>query len=304
MSEYHHALIGAGAVGTMLAWALAQNGAPFAWVVRNPQRRQTLDPLHVFTDNPRFPGSATVTTVLDSATALDYTKLEWLILAVKAQQVAPLLAVLPPFPAERTLVVANGLHDGPFVLGALYGGARLDEHGFLHTCAANHLRLGALGFLHPAPVELARLAARLTAEQLQPAVVADMHAEMWRKAALNCVINPLTALLDCENGGLLWMLDAPLVQGLLAETAEVMLAEGVPPLDCSSISLHEALRALVQATAGNSSSMREDFNAGRETEIARLNMAIVERGARRGLGCPLNTALSHMVSFLANRGTP
>jgi 2-dehydropantoate 2-reductase len=302
VSEYRHAIVGAGAVGTMLAWALTQNGVPFAWVVRNPQRRLNLDPLHVFTDNPRHPGARAITTVMDSALALRFERLDWLILAVKAQQVEPVRAALPPFPAERTLVVANGLHEGPFILGALYGGARLDVHGFLHTCDENTLRLGALGLLHPAPQTLEQLAGELAAKQLQPVVLPDMHDEMWRKAALNCVINPLTALLNCENGGLLWMLESPLIAGLLAETAEVMLAEGVALPGAGTARLQEDLRALVQATAGNSSSMREDFAARRETEIARLNLAVVEYGRRHGLDCPLNAALGRMVSFLTNRG--
>lgn len=302
MGDYRHAIVGAGPVGTMLAWALAQNGIPFAWVVRNAQRRLTLDPLHVFSNHPRFPATKTATTVLESVAALELSQLAWLILAVKAQQVAPLLAALPPCPAECILVVANGLHAGPFVLGALYGGARIDEHGFLHTCEENRLRLGALGFLHPAPAALSQLAADLTASQLQPEVVADMHTEMWRKAALNCVINPLTALLDCENGGLLWMLETPLIKGLLAEAAQVMLAEGVAPADCDAAHLHGQLTRLIQATAANSSSMREDLRAGRETEIAQLNLALAARGARHGLNCPMNSALGHMVSFVTNRG--
>jgi 2-dehydropantoate 2-reductase len=149
---------------------------------------------------------------------------------------------------------------------------------------------------------LAQLAADLTAPQLHTVTAGDIHSTMWRKAALNCVVNPLTALLDCENGGLLWMLDSPLIAGLLAETAEVMLAEGVQLPGDGQAHLLGELRRLVQATAANSSSMREDFLAGRETENARLNLAVAEFGLTHGLGCPLNTALGRMVSCIANRG--
>jgi 2-dehydropantoate 2-reductase len=298
VAEYRHAIIGAGPVGAMLAWALVQNGAPFAWVVRDPLRRATLDPLHVFTDHPRYPQSKAITTVLGSTAELDCDGLEWLILAVKAQQVEPLLATLPPVPPERLLVVANGLHTGPFVLGVLYGGGRLDEHGFLHCCDENMLHLGTLGFVHPAPSALVRLASDLAVPQLQPLVVGDIYGTMWRKAALNCIINPLTALLDCENGGLLWMLDSPLIAGLLAETAAVMLAEGVQLPGDGAAYLRDELQRLVQATAGNSSSMREDFRAGRETEIARLNLAVAEIGRQRGVDCPLNAALGQMLTSI------
>jgi 2-dehydropantoate 2-reductase len=302
VAEYRHAIIGAGPVGTMLAWALTQNGVPFAWVVRNPLRRDTLDPLHVFTDHPRYPQSKAITTVLSSAAELQYDNLDWLVLAVKAQHVEPLLASLPPFAHEQLLVVANGLQTGPFVLGVLYGGARLDEHGFLHCCEENKLHLGALGLMHPAPAALLRLAAELAVPQLQPCIADDIHTTMWCKAALNCVVNPLTALLDCENGGLLWMLDSPLIAGLLAETAQVMLADGVQLPGDATAYLQDELQRLVQATAANSSSMREDFRNRRETEIGRLNLAVAEMGRLHGLECPLNAALGHMVSCLANRG--
>jgi 2-dehydropantoate 2-reductase len=294
VAEPRHAVVGAGPVGTMLVAALQGNGVPLIWFVRNPERRAQLEVLPVC-------AGADARIVAD-ASALRHADLEWVILAVKAQQVEPLLTGFTIAQRERTLVVANGLHSGAFNLGSLYGGGRLDEQGRLHCCDENVLRMGPLGFLPTKPVALQQLARCLSSGQVQASVVSDIRAEMWHKAAMNCAVNALTAILDCTNGTLLPLLGSPLILGVLREVTQVMAAENVALPADGMAQLRADLRSLVQATAGNSSSMREDLRAGRETEVARLNLAVVEAGLKHGINCPLNASLGRMVSSFANRG--
>ena len=46
------------------------------------------------------------------------------------------------------------------------------------------------------------IAAMLTEAGLDGRIVPDIKKEMWRKAVFNCVINPTTALLESEVGGI------------------------------------------------------------------------------------------------------
>ena len=106
------------------------------------------------------------------------------------------------------------------------------------------------------------------------------------KAAMNCVVNPLTALQDIPNGELLRQLDKPQVTGLLQELRAVLSACAPLREPLRMADLRAELRELLQATAGNSSSMREDLKAHRETEISRLNLALASAGEAAGIPCP------------------
>lgn len=289
------ALIGAGPVGSLLASALLANGHEFTWVIRNPQRAselrsqltiridgQTLylptDARHHFEQPSKVIGAG------------------WIILAVKAQHVLPLLAELAPYPGGKVLAVANGIHEGPFHLGLLYGGAYIHD-GVLHTGSANRLHAGPLG-IHPD--WSAELLSILDQPWLKVENEADIELRMWRKAALNCIVNPLTALLDCPNGELLAHLDSPLVTGLIGELELVLYRATGQRLALAPGELRAELEQLLITTASNSSSMREDVRAGRETEVELLNLAVARIGRQHGLDCALNECLWRIVSRITN----
>src|SRR5688500_2414818 len=126
------ALIGAGAVGSLIASALFSNGVNFTWVVRNPLRSFELGrelTLHI-DDEPSIHLATDQHNIVEQPA--DAIGADWIILAVKAQQVLPLLAELSPYPGSKVLAVANGIHDGPFHLGLLYGGSYIAD-GELHS---------------------------------------------------------------------------------------------------------------------------------------------------------------------------
>jgi 2-dehydropantoate 2-reductase len=126
---------------------------------------------------------------------------------------------------------------------------------------------------------------------------------MWHKLALNCVVNPLTGLLDCLNGDLPLGGEKGVAPRLLAECDQVARTLLGADWPYSAAELLAAARELVRATASNSSSLREDLRHGRETEITRLNLAVAKVGRRLGIECPVNESLGHMISLLTNNAT-
>lgn len=133
------------------------------------------------------------------------------------------------------------------------------------------------------------LAAELSRGFLQVQPIANIHAALWRKLAVNCAINPLTALHGCANGELL---DRPALRAefdaVCAELAAILTALG--HADIASSIAQDAAR-VARATAGNRSSMRQDLEAGRETEIAFISGFLCERAREAHVPCPLNAAL-------------
>jgi len=111
----------------------------------------------------------------------------------------------------------------------------------------------------------------------------DIRTPMWHKLAINSVINALTAIYQCSNGELINHPQGRLrLEQLCRETQDVMARVGIVPQGQGL--LKTALRIL-QQTALNKSSMLQDCQAGRPTEIATINGYIIEHGALYHLPC-------------------
>ena len=137
------------------------------------------------------------------------------------------------------------------------------------------------------------IAAVLTAAGLDGRIISDIKKEMWRKAVFNCVINPTTALLGCEVGGIVDPQLNGLKQQIIDECLAVARADGV--------SFEEDFVALIDrvfAGARTIASMRQDLMKGRNTEIDHMNGAVARLGEKFGLPCPVNAALTTMIKYL------
>jgi 2-dehydropantoate 2-reductase len=131
---------------------------------------------------------------------------------------------------------------------------------------------------------------------------AGLQQYQLEKLAINCIINPLTALSDCTNGELLYSFSFTRVMRLLLfEISAVITAlpelQGIPGIEdrFSPERLRRQVVNIARMTAQNSSSMRQDINGRRMTEIEYFNGYIVRRGEELGIKCALNYMIKHLV---------
>ncbi|MDX1502256.1 MAG: 2-dehydropantoate 2-reductase [Thermoanaerobaculia bacterium] len=121
---------------------------------------------------------------------------------------------------------------------------------------------------------------------------ADLERAVWEKLAVNCAINPVTALAGVRNGALLER--SALRERALAaarETAAVAAARGVGPAG----DVARRVLAVARRTGGNHSSMLQDLRRGAPTEIDAICGAVVRAGAELGLPTPVNRRLLEAV---------
>ena len=105
------------------------------------------------------------------------------------------------------------------------------------------------------------------------------------KLVVNAIINPLTTLLDCENGALFRTDELKDVIRILVEEA-VGVIEELPGTQVAGRFETERLIDYVRQvgiyTGSNTSSMLQDSRAGRETEIDYINGWIIDKGKETG----------------------
>ncbi|OZB14260.1 MAG: 2-dehydropantoate 2-reductase [Marinobacter sp. 34-60-7] len=127
----------------------------------------------------------------------------------------------------------------------------------------------------------------------------DILPRLWQKLIVNAGINPFTALLDCPNGGIL---DAPFyqhcIEPLCLEISALLPAASQE--EQSAEALQARIEAVARATAANTSSMRADVMAGRQTEIDFINGYLVRLGQQLGIDTPVNRMLTERVQQLTS----
>jgi 2-dehydropantoate 2-reductase len=122
-----------------------------------------------------------------------------------------------------------------------------------------------------------------------------IHHLVWEKLLINIGINALTALTGFKNGQLL---DFPetlrLMESLVSEAVEVAQRKGIQ-MEGNPI---EKVKTVAEATRENRSSMGQDFDQKRRTEIDAINGAVVREADRLGISVPFNRAITDLVKAI------
>ncbi|MDN4594956.1 ketopantoate reductase family protein [Polycladomyces subterraneus] len=127
----------------------------------------------------------------------------------------------------------------------------------------------------------------------------DIQPRIWRKLIINSVINPLTALLEIENGELLRLPDAvALIREALEEGVAVVRAKGFR-LEVDDI--FNEVKVVCEKTATNRSSMYQDLMRGQLTEIDWINGGIVKEGRAYGIPTPIHETLIRLIHIKEKR---
>lgn len=235
--------------------------------------------------------------------AQDAPPSDLLLLTVKAYDTRRALQEARPLLRGATRVVSmqNGLGNVEEVAEAAEerrAFAAVTTHGVTFV-EPGHVKHAGVGYFRVGSPYNEHAVARELAELFRGAGIADAEAndrilgEVWAKVVVNASINPLTAITGLTNGALLEHPHlARLMERVVEEAVDVARAEGAPlPED----DLLVRARRVAQLTAANKSSMLQDVERGRQTEIDAICGEIVARGAARAVDTPVNATLLALV---------
>lgn len=120
-------------------------------------------------------------------------------------------------------------------------------------------------------------------------VVDDIQKRIWVKAAVNAVINPITAICRVKNGKILDKHLWDIAKKLAEECESVLKAKGF------HVNVVELVRDVALKTAENRSSMLQDIERGKRTEIDFINGAFVREAGRLGFKATYNEIVTKLV---------
>jgi 2-dehydropantoate 2-reductase len=125
----------------------------------------------------------------------------------------------------------------------------------------------------------------------------NIKEKQWLKLAINCAINPISALYNIENGQVMQERFAVIITNILKEVVNIAKSQQIK---LSLDSLEDIVKKVANDTAKNSSSMRCDLVAKRPTEIEYINGYIHRLGEQYGIATPENSRLWQEISTLVN----
>lgn len=297
------AIVGAGALGTLLGAFLARAGSAVHLLHHDPAYAACLDgdvevrepdgddwtTRVTSTADPEAVPVADVMIVLVRSYQTRDAVVEYEACRDSSTRVLTLQNGLTPYETLRDVVGGDRL-----LAGVTYQGAVLESPGVVSHTASGPTTFGGPN----------RLVAEHTAEAFRTAgmrpvhVVDDPLPVLWEKQLTSGAIKPLAALTGRPNGSLV---EDPemrrVMRRVVDEIRAVAEAAGVTLTDGDTVAeLRETL-----ADSEHRSSMLQDVAAERRTEIDAVNGAVVDRAADTDVDVPYNRLLTALVHGLERR---
>ena len=286
-------VLGAGAIGSLYGAKLAADND--VTLIGRPE--------HVAAINARglrIEGIESQTVRVPAATAVAHIGVEALVLlTTKVTASGEALETIAPLVRDDTTILSlqNGLGSEQIARAAL-GGRGLVLRGITQFGAIfetpGEIKYMAGGYTVIEQHQRSdRIAEVLSAAGLNCRVSPNIAAEVWHKTVFNCVVNPITAILGCEVGGIANPELDPLKQLVIDECVAVAATQGIK----FGIDFLQEITE-VFGPSHNIVSMLQDLRRGHRTEIDYMNGAVAALGAVQCVPCPVNRALTEIIKAM------
>jgi 2-dehydropantoate 2-reductase len=179
--------------------------------------------------------------------------------------------------------------------GTTSHGATLLGPGSIRHAGIGATTIGAWAETEQGRERARKLSDFFTKIGIETEAVDDVRSLLWNKLLINIGINAITALTTIKNGQIL---DLEITRELSRNAVE----EAMKIAGQMNIKVREDavdhVYAVAEATAVNRSSMGQDVDNKRQTEIGTINGFIVRQAKRLGMQAPVNETLTALVETL------
>ena len=295
-------IIGAGAMGSLFGGHLARSEEE-VWLVGN--RKEKIDAILSVGLTIEKNEKTQIIRVNATSDVASVGKADLVIFFIKTYHTEKAVSDALVLQKEDTtfLTLQNGLGNEDVIckkvnrsnvmLGVTNHGATLIRPGYIRHAGWGKTYIGELdGKITDRAAHIAQIFSDVG---IETKVSPHIHDLVWNKLLTNVGINALTALTGLKNGQLL---DYPetlrLMEALVSEASEVARKKGIQieenPID--------KVKAIAEATRKNRSSMGQDFDYRRRTEIDAINGVVGREAERLGISAPYNQMITDLVKVI------
>ncbi len=299
-------VVGAGSVGGYFGAHLARKHSNVSFLLR-PKTQEVVSSKGVSVRSAI--GESFTVYPQSSSNPQNLPQADLIILGVKAYDLSEVMDQLEPVlkPNTTILTLQNGVTIEDtlkmrFAPERVVGGVAFIYSKIAEPGVIDHFKKGMVTIGELMGIESPRLLQiqELFKEAGIPCFLTDdIRKAKWEKMCWNCVFNPLTVVL---NDHVAKALDAPELQPVIAtivrEVAAVAMAAHRVPLD---VQMPEKVVKWSQELRDIHTSMYDDWQARRPTEIDELNGYIVKRGKELGVPIPMNEMLTAVIKGMTMR---
>lgn len=300
----HVLILGAGAMGSLVGARLARTGAAVTLFSTNRQHISTIREEGLLIEELNGSKSRHVLTAWDEPGKIS-EKVDLTIVLVKSYATAEAVTSIKDHCHAGTvfLTLQNGVGNWEHIaevvgrdsvlVGSTAQGATLVAPGRIR-----HGGNGAtsIGETQGPPTDRVHSTVELFREAgFEAHASGQMEQLIWEKLQVNVGINAITALTGIRNG-VIARLDVArdLSKAAVLEAMEVARAKGFTIRE----DMVDRVIAVALATAINRSSMGQDADRRKRTEIDAINGAIVRFGEEMKIATPVNRTLTQLVKIL------
>ena len=192
-------------------------------------------------------------------------------------------------------IIAEFMAPDRILAGTTSHGATMLGAGHIRHAGIGSTTIGAWAESDQGQQRLGKVADFFNSAAIETQAVADVRGVVWNKLLINIGINAITALSGIKNGRLL---DLEITRELSRRAVEEAMAVARAQQIEIKADAVEIVYKVAEATAANRSSMGQDVDNKRQTEIAAINGFIVQEAGRLKIEAPINFALTALIETL------
>jgi len=190
-------------------------------------------------------------------------------------------------------VIGEVIDPGRIIVGTTSHGATMLGPGSIRHAGTGPTVIGMWSGIQKIGID--KIADAFNKAGIITETVDDVQNVIWAKLLVNVGINAITALTGIKNGRILDLsVTKALSRAAIKEAMEVAEAQGVE-IRCD---IMEHVFKVAEATRVNRSSMGQDVDNKRQTEIGAINGAVVKEAQKLGIHVPVNQTLTALIETL------
>ena len=190
-------------------------------------------------------------------------------------------------------IIAESIDSSRILVGTTSHGATMLGPGSIRHAGMGATIIGA--WSQEGADRAALVAGYMTKAGIETQAVAEVREVVWGKLIVNIGINAITALTGIKNGQLV-------DQACTRELSRAAVEEAVAVAQTQGIKIRDDavdhVFAVAEATAPNRSSMGQDVDKKRRTEINAINGFIVRTAEKLGVEVPVNKTLAALIETM------